>query len=805
MLTDCRLAARRLLKSPGFTLVAALTLALGIGANATIFSIVDGMLLRPLPLDDVDRIVAVAETAPARNRDRLEVAPANFIDWRAQSRTLASLCAYNWWDANLMGVAEPERLKGALVTTDFFSVLGIEASLGRTFSPDEGNRGRHLVTVLSQSFWMRRFGGDPAIVGQTLVLNAEPYAVIGVAPEEFDFPNTTDVWAPLLLDGETAADRTSHYLNVLGRLAPDAAFADAQAELDVIAARLEEQYPVANAGEGIRLMTLAQGIRDEGGAVIYVLQATAGFVLLIACVNIANLLLARGTSRKRELAVRVAHGASRWRILRLLLTEGLLLSLVGAACALVLAYVGIDLIRSTMPPNIARLVHGWNEIDIDRRLVFWTVVTAAASGLMFSFVPAWQASRPDLNETLKEGGRTPGHGARSRLRSGLVVAEIALALTLLVAAGLTTRGSLALLYGSHGYDPDNVLTLQMRLPEAKYQDDDQRRQFWADVLARVRSLPQVEQAASISHLPSNGSSTGNLFLVEGRPEPPAGQWPAANYRVTSPDYFAALRIPVLRGRAFAERDDEDASPVVMISQSMADQFWPDEDPIGQRIRFRGLDTDDPWVEIVGVTGDVVHQWFGNRRRPTMYRPYDQAPRSSTMMAIRTQGDPASLTAAVRDEFAAVDPDQPLFRVITMRQLMREGMIGLAYIASLMTIFGTIAIVLAAIGVYGVMAYNVSQRTHEFGVRIALGAGPRDVVGLVLRRVLWHSAIGLGLGLIAAYSLSNVIVAVLEGVVAMDAATFVGFAVFLTVVALLAGYVPARRALGVDPATALRVE
>ena len=805
-MSDIRIALRRLRKNPGFTLVVALTLALGIGANATVFSIVDGLLLRPLPLDDLDRIATLTVTAPSRTTFRIGATPADFLDWKARSRTLEALSAYDSWAVNLQGGAEPERLQGALVSVEFFTALGVQPAIGRGFRPDEGGRGRHLVTMLGHGFWMSQYGGDPAIVGQTLILNAEAYTVVGVAPEEFSFPTGTDVWAPLVLDGDLAASRDTHSFQVLARLAPGATYDDAQAELDVNAARLEEQYPETNAGEGVRVMTLAEGIRDEGDAVVYVLQATAVFVLLIACVNIANLLLARGTTRRVELAVRVAHGASRWRVVRLLLAEGVALSLLGGAFALGFAWIGIDLIRSNMPADIARVVTGFSEIDIDGRLVFWTLVTAATSGLLFSIAPAWRASRPNVNDTLKEGGRSPGaEGGRSRLRSALIVTELALAVALLVAAGLTIRGSLALLLGDHGYEPERVLTAQLRLPDARYRTDDQRRQFWDDLLGRVQSLPLVEQVASISHLPSSNSGASQLFLIEGRPQPPDGQWPLASSRVSSPGYFATLQIPLHRGRDFTARDDEDAPPVAIISQLMAGRFWPDEDPIGQRLRFSAPGTDDPWIEVVGVSGDVVHQWFSERGEPTVYRPYDQAPRSSMMMAVQAAGDPAALASAVRGAVSAVDPEQPLFRVITLQELMRQGMIGLTYIVSLMMVFGAIALLLAAIGVYGVMAYSVSQRTHEFGVRIALGAGPSEIVGLVLRRLAALSAVGLAVGLVAAYALSNVLVSVLEGIVGMDAATFVGVAAFLALVALAAGLLPARRALRVDPVIALRGE
>ena len=804
---DLRYALRRLVKDRGFTAIATLALGLGIGVNLAIFSTIDALMLRPLPISGIDRMVSLVETAPIRSVDRMAVSPANFVDWREQSATLEAVTAYDFWDVNLIDLAEPQRVQGALVTWEFFDGLGIRAAQGRTFTETEESRGNHLVVVVSHAFWMRQFGGDQ-IINTTLNLNGEAYTVIGIAPEEFTFPYSADVWAPMLLDGETATNRQAHYVEAFGRLRPDVSLGDAQTELNLVAARLESDYPDTNSGQGVRVMTLAEGIRDRGaGPFLAVVFASTGLVLLIACVNVANMLLARGAARQKELALRVAHGASVQRIGRLLLTESLLLSLAGTAAALAFAWFGIAVIRSSMPAEIARLVAGWGEIDIDGRLVGFGLGLSLATTILFGALPAWRAARPDLVETLKEGGRTGDTaGGRSRLQGSLIIGEMALALMLLVAAALTTQGALALLNGDHGYDPTNVLTLRVTLPDARYEEPNQLRQFFTDTVDRLKTLPGVVDAAIVSSLPSSNSGASHPVMIEGQTPPLPEQAPVVNYRTMSPEYLRTLGIPLLQGRALASQDDEDAPPVAVVSRSFALRFWPDQEPVGRRFKIGQVDEGQPWIEVVGVSGDVMHNWFQGRAPiPMMYLPSDQATRQQMDFAIRVAGDPTQLAAGVRAEFRTIDPDQPIHDMMTMRELMNRSMIGLSYIASMMATSGVIALLLAALGIYGVMSYSVGQRTHEIGVRMALGAGPRQVIRMVLERVLALSAGGVVLGLVGAYALSRAIIAALDGVVSMNAVLFVVFSVFLTGVALAAAWVPAQRALRVDPIAALRVE
>jgi len=802
-LRDLKIGFRSLTAAPAATAIVVLTLGLGIGANTAVFSMVDALVLRPFPIPDIDRLVMLCGTVPAQGEDRDRASPADFLDWKEQSTVFERLIALEWWDVNLSGTGEPERLQGTFVSPDFLETLGVEPHLGRTLSPDAEEFGARTV-VLSYQLFQRRFGGDPAVVGDTVRLDGESYEVVGVAREGFDYPYGSELWAPLWLDAKTAARRDVHYLNVIGKLRPGVGREDAQAELDILTGRIEKEHPVTNSGRGLRAVALARAVVDEGSPAFLVLwQAATVFVLLIACVNVANLLLARGADREKELSLQQALGAKRSRIVRQLLTENLLLSVAGAALAIPLAWAGIDVLRDGLPPEIQRFVVGWREIDLDLRVLGFTAAVTVVTTLVFGLVPALRASRSDLTAALREGGRGGSESrARQRSRTLLVVGEVALALVLLVASGLSIRGMLRLANGDHGYDPDGLMTFDIALPERKYEELEKRRQFFRAVLEGLRETPGVVAADLALVLPSSGNNYTRSVDVEGQTIANVSERQLAHFRVITTGYFETLRIPLLAGRAFGSEDREDTAPVAIVSQKFAERSWPGADPIGKRFR----DSDEgPWLTVVAISGDVLHDWFLREPQPTYYLPFEQRPRLAMSLAIRTLGEPEAVTAAVRSQVRRADPDQPIFHASTMRQLISERIIGLRYAALVMGLLGLIALVLSDVGIYGLMMYSVSRRTHEIGVRVALGAERADVLRLAFGQALSITVAGVAIGLVLAYAAGRVMASNLFGVVRLEAGTFALLALVLGAVSLLAAYVPARRALSVDPAVALRAE
>jgi putative ABC transport system permease protein len=803
-LRDVKLAFRALSGAPAYTAIVAATLALGIGANTAIFSVVDALILRPFPIPEVDRLVMLWESVPKLDEDRGPVSPANFLDWQEQTTTLADVVALEWWDVNLSGKGEPERLQGTFVSPRYLEVLGVEPYLGRTLAADRDSYGAKTV-VLSYQLFSRRFGADPDIVGQTIRLDGEAYQVVGVAREGFDYPNGTEVWAPLWFDAETAKLRDRHYLDVIGKLETGVSVQDARAELDVIADRLAEEYPSANAGRGIRAVSLATAVVDLGTPTfLAVWQTTTVFVLLIACVNVANLLLARGADRQKELSLQQALGAGRARLVRQLLTENLLLAMAGAALSLPLAWVGIRLIRGGLPAEIQRFVVGWRQIGLDPRVLAFTAIVTVLTTFVFGLFPALRASRADLTGALKEGGRGGTETAgKQRGRGLLVILEVALALMLLVASGLSIRGTLRLTHGDQGYDPERLMTFQITLPERDYDDDAKRLQFSRSLLEGVRGIPAVKSADLSNVIPSSGSNTSRPIDVEGRTIENASERPLADFRSVSVGYFETMRIPLRAGRGFSSADRADGELVAIVSETFAARHFAGEAPIGRR--FRAGSDDEPFRTVVGVVGDVVQDWFFGGPRPTYYLPLEQQARTSMVLVARTEGDPEAITAAVRTEVRRVDPDLPLFNVRTMRKVINDRLIGVRYAAVIMGILGVIALVLAAVGIYGLMAYSVSRRRHEIGVRVALGASHRDVLRLTVGQVLRVTIAGVLIGLLLAYGAGQLMASNLFGVIRLDVVTFAGLASILTLVSIVAGYMPARRALSVDPALALRSE
>ena len=800
---DVKYALRSNLQRPWLAGLIVLTLALGLGANAAVLAMVDALVVRPFPFPDVDRILLLSDSARDSEFRREQVAPANFLDWKRQSNRVQRLSAFSWWDVNLVGRDEPERVQGFRVSADFFPALGVQPALGRGFLADEETPGRHRRAVIGHGLWQRRFGGEPAIVGRTITLDAEPYEVVGIAPQGFDFPMGAEVWAPLAFDATAAAERTNRPLTVIGRLAPGASLEEARAEMTVIAERLQQQYPATNRDRGVRVYPFSEGMLDPGITPILALwQAAALFVLIIGCTNVVNLLLARGAERQRDIAVRLAMGADRRRVVRELLIESAMLALAAIPPTVLFAWVSLDALKGSMPASIARFVPGWTSMQVDLRVLAVTTLIALAAAVLFGIVPALQCTRPRLSDTLKEGGRSATYGrARQRIRRGLVVAEITLALPLLVASAMGAVGAHRFLYGHQGYDPDRVLVMEMVLPQAAYKGNDDRREFVERVLDRAAAIPGAERAAVINIMPARGNNSSRPLEIEGRPNADPAFPPSVDFRSATPEIFAVLGIPVHRGRGLTTADGENAQPVVVISQSLAQRYWANEDPLGRRLK---LGT-GPWLTIVGVCGDVVHDWFNRRDYPTAYVPYAQAPAGNFGLAVRTAGDPAALSSAARAAVRAVDAAQPVYDVMTLRAALGERTLGLQYIAVVMGVLGALALVLAAGGVYGVMAYMVAQRAHEIGVRIALGATRADVMKLTVSHTVRLAAAGVTLGIALSVLLGRVIEWGLLGTASVDARIVAALGAVLSLSALAAGYIPARRAASIDPICTLRGE
>jgi putative ABC transport system permease protein len=801
---ETRHAVRAIVKRPSLSAIVIVTLALGLGANASVFSMIDALVLRPFTMRDAGRVTLLTSSRPDDLNRRETVSPADFLDWKQQTDVFDRLAAFGWWDANLVGRDEPEKVQGFHVSADFFPVLGVEPAIGRGFLKEEEQIGHERRVILGYGLWQRRFAGDRAIVGSGIEIDGTKYEVVGIAPEGFDFPMGSQLWAPLAFDAQAAANRGSHYLTVIGHLRERNSLEDAKAQMAVVAARLEREHPDTNRGRDARVYTLAEGMMDLGvGPILSMWQASACFVLLIACANVANLLLARGAERQREMAVRVAMGASRGRVVRELLIESGLLALAAVPAALAVAWAGLKMMTASMPAKIARFVAGWYEIDVDGRLVFFTVALALGTALVFGLMPAFQASRPRLAESLKEGGRSStAGGTRLRLRRSLVVAEMALALPLLVASALSVVTVQRFLNGPQGYEPDHLLTMQLVLASGRYPDAPAYRRFADDAVDRLRQIAGVQGTAAINVMPSGGNNSGRTIEIDGQPNPDPSNPPDVDYRVATPDVFSVLQVPILRGRSFSNADREDTQPVAIVTHSLAQRYFANVDPIGQRIR---VGANGRWLTIVGVAGDVIHDWFARRNYPTLYRPFLQAPDRSMALLLRTAGDPAAIAADARAAVRAVDPAQAVFDLRPMRETLKERTLGLQFLGATMSVLGCIALVLAVVGVYGVMAYMVTQRRHEIGVRMALGATRRDVLTLAFRQTATLTAVGVAAGIGLSFALGRLIEAGLLGITPNSPGIVGGLALVLVLAALAAGYLPARRAASTDPMIALRSE
>jgi len=803
---DIRYGLRTLLKARGFTAAAVLALALGIGINTAIFSIVNGILLRPLPYADPSRLVSLAEVNPAEGPDPYPVSAPNYADWAGQARSFEGLAAYRAGSSASFSLASgggPEWVQGVGVSAGLFPVLGVNPSLGRFFQPDEDAPGSNTVVILSHGLWQRRFGADPDIVGKALTLSGKSYSVVGVMPAGFEFPvqpSKAELWVPLALGKDDLAEemRGMHKLSVVGRLRPGADLEGARAEMNTVSARLQQQYPETNTGKSAHVVSLHEHVVGNIRTPLLLLLGAVGCVLLIACANVANLLLARATVRQKEVALRTALGASRLRVVRQLLTESAVLALLGGALGLLFAALATELLVAVSPADIPRL----GAVGIDARVLAFTLAVSLLTGVVFGLAPAVQSSKADLNEMLKEGGgKGSAGGGRGRVRSALVVSEVALALLLLIGAGLLIKSFMLLQQSDPGFDGRNVLTVRVPLPESKYSEPPKARAFYQSLLERVKALPEVQHAAVTTSIPLTGWNTVFGFEIPGRPAPPPGKTLEAEFIAVSPEYHQAMGIRLLRGRHFSDHDRKEAPGVVIVNEAMARRHWPGEDALGQQIRIGPAAR-----QIVGVVADVKQEGLAAEATEQMYAPVNQVPSPpSKTLVVRSSSDPTGLVAAIRRAVLEVDPEQPTTNVRTMEQVTAQSIAQPRLYMTLLGVFGAVALLLAAIGIYSVLAYSVTQRTRELGIRMALGARPLEIVRLVVSQGMLLTGAGIALGLAAAYLLSRTLSSLVYGISPTDATIFAAVPAALGAVALVACYIPARRATRISPVTALRHE
>ena len=807
---DLRYGFRLLLRKPAFTVVAIVALALGIGANTAIFSVVNAILLRPLPYPEPERLVQLNHNYPQINL-KASVSAFGYTIYKTEAKAFEQIAAISGGSLNLTGSGEPEQLQAMMVTASFFSLFGGEAARGRVIAPEEEQDGRNRVAVLSDTLWTRRFGGDPNIVNQTITLNGENYTVIGVMPARFqfgrEFGRVPDLWVPLTFtpDQLQANRLTNEYLSVFGRVRAGLTMQQAQTEMDMLADNVLKQHaPSMNRQQwNLLLQPLNELVVGDVRFALWVLLGAVGLVLLIACANVANLTLARAADRQREVAVRAALGASRFRVMQQLLTESVLLAVVGGMLGLGLAAWGVSLLSNMTQIQIPRS----HEIGLDWRVLLFTLGVSVLTGILFGLVPALQASRSNLHDTLKEGGRSGQSAARGRLRNSLIVAEMALALMLLIGAGLLMRSFWQLQQVSPGFQPQGVLTQIVSLPGQKYKELAQRTNFFEQLLPQLKAMPGVQSVGACSVIPMSGTNSSGSFQIEGRQIPQGQSSPHGDRWMAAGDYFETMKIPLIRGRYFNAQDNATSLGVAIIDETMAKKYWPNEDPLGKRISFDRDDQGNPrWREIVGIVGHAKHRNLEGESRVQYYLPYAQrATSNSLFLVLRTSGDPNSLASAVRSTVRSLDKDLPVFRVTTMEQLVADSMAQRRFTLWLLGIFAVTALLLAAVGLYGVLAYSVSQRSHEIGIRMALGAQSTDVQKMVVGQGMKLVLLGTVKGLIGAFVLMRLMSSLLFGVGAADPLTYVVIAALLAGVALLACWIPARRATKVDPMIALRYE
>jgi len=793
LLKDIRYGVRILLKRPAFTAVAVITLALGIGANTAIFSVLYAVLLRPLPYPDADRIVRIDET---EGTGGMGVSPPNFLDFRQQNGSFENIAAYSGGSLILTGGSEPLRIQSAEVSHDLFPVLGVSPLLGRTFSPDDERDEQNHVAILGFGLWQRRFGGDRQLVGKQITLDSKSYLVVGIMPPQFEFPIQTErveLWLPLVLTGNMSELRGAHYLDVVGRMKANVSLTQAHADTELIASRIAQQFPKLVPGKTM-VVPLKKDLVGEVRPYLLMLAGAVALVLLIATANVASLMLARAAERQKEIALRRALGAGRFRLLRQLLAESFTLSLIGGSLGVLLAVWGTELLISIGPADVPRLQTAHFNIPV----FIFALLISLLCGLLFGLAPAWRSPAFDLYSTLKEGEGRTTTAPRQSLRKALVIAEVTLALVLLCGAGLLIRTLLKLNAVPPGFDPEKVLVAEVVLPKTKYPNDARQTAFFQELLVRIKSLPEVESAGGTSNLPMSGTNMVFLASVEGSPNGPL----PASFRSISSDYLRTMGIPLIKGRSFDDRDTASAPSVVVVNESMARQIAPGEEAIGKRIKhgFKNQIS-----EVVGVVGDVKYAGLDKETKPEMYAPLAQRPWPFLRVVVRAKSDPMNLAAAIRNELRAIDKDQPVDKITTMNAMVSASVAPRRFYMQMLGGFASLAFILASIGIYGVVSYSVAQRTREIGIRMALGARQNDVLRLVLAEGLTLTVVGLGLGLAGAFAATRVLRNLLFEVNPTDPVTFIVFSLLLGTVALLASYFPARRATKVDPLVALRYE
>jgi putative ABC transport system permease protein len=805
LIAEFRFALRTLRRQPLVAAAVITTIALGLGANAAAFSMLNALVFQPFSFPNLDRLAIIAEYSPQAPFSNPRASPANFLDWQRQADRFDHMAAFAWSDVNMTGGQEAERVHGFQVSGSFFEMIGTQPAMGRLIAPEDDVLGSHRVMVLSDALWKRSFGARADVVGLPVRVDGEPYTVVGVAPAGFEFPLGSEYWRPLAMNAATAALRNQRYIAVMGLLKPGSTMDDAQAQMSVIGARLRQQHPVDNRDFSPRVQTLTLGMIDPGlPAILSMIQLGALVVLLIGGANIVNLLLARGADRQREIALRLAIGGSRLRIIRQLITESLVLGAVAVPIALALAHLALQAVKGTLPARVLKFVPGWENLGVDLPLVGVALLGALVTALLLGLFPAMQTSRPDLTSALREGGRNlTGGRSRQRLRRFVVIAELALALPLLVAAGLAASGGYQFSEGPQGYEPAGVMTMQTRLPDS-YATPQARRQFADRLIDEAARLPGVTSAATINAAPTSDSDTSRAIEIDGRPIANPSDRPVLMFRVVSARYFDVMSIPILRGRAFSAEDGPDGQPVALVSQSMAARYWPNQDPIGRRVRTFD-NPESPWMTVVGITGDVIDDWFNRRNAPAVYVSASQRPTYSVTLVARTTGDPTQLGPGMRAALRTIDPNQPPILLTSMSQALHDRTSGIRTIGVMMAALGGLALVLATIGLYSLLAYDVIQRRQEIGVRMALGATRGDVVRFTIGHVGRLAGIGLGVGFGLAILAGRAVESALFGVVSLGAPLLVGITLTLCATALLAGVVPARQASRVDPATSLQAQ
>jgi putative ABC transport system permease protein len=804
---DLRFGLRTLRKSPGFTIVSVLTLALGIGANTAIFSMVNALLLHPYNFHNLDALVRVWEDRGIdEGYDARYIAPADAEDLRSANGVFEGMTTYNMQSFGLGAEGNVQPILGSRVSSNFFDVLAVTPAAGRLFSAAEEQPGADLVAIVSYGAWQRRFGGDARILGKPLSLNGRSFIIVGIMPKDFDYPVPVELWVPLALTPAEKADRTQLSLSALARLKPGVSVAQAGAVLSSFSRRLEQEYPKTNAGRATTLLQLRKELYMFTLPLFLLLQAAAGFVLLLACANLANLAFARMIGRQREIALRAALGAGRARLGQLFISETLLYSCAAGVVAMVASFASVRALRTSIPAGWTKWVPGWDGIRVDGNVLAFTILAALGVGLFLGLAVVVHTSRVEPNKTLKETGTGTVTRTKRRVRNALVVAQVMFALILLVCAGLTIQGFVRLANVYQGFEPASVLRIEISLPQKVYTDNVKVTSFYQQVLRGAASLSGVQRASLVTNPPaSNVDSETTLFSIEGQAAVKASEVPSADLQIASPDYFATLKISTIAWRVFSDADGADAARVVVISSGMASRFWPKGDALGHRIRLGALDSTEPWLTVVGVAGDVRQNWWNPVTRPVIYEPFAQAPQRSMTLLMRTTANPTSYVSAMRDVVRGIDPGIALRGVNTLEEEIADSIAIVRIMGILMGVFGLVALALSSIGVYGVLSESVAQRTHEIGIRLALGANPRDLMKLILGEALKLTGIGLLIAVPCAVAISRAMASLIFGVVSVDFAILSGFTALLIVVALGAAYFPARRAMRVDPMISLRYE